>query len=468
MFPIEQMNWRCLSVLVTMVIVGSIFTSGCSGKSDDAEPTDAQQPQVTPAADGTPVPDTPPAQNEAKSFSADIHPPHLHFPLDDKEDSAVVLNVSSQKVKAMLSDEGGTASTKSHSVPGAVGTGLAFDGEDDTLTIPAASFGNGFDAESDFSVSFWWQIGGQPFPDGYRAILSNFDAKGGGIILYQRGSSDGKNNRLYTNFYVAGNASPLLTRSINVSDTSEGWHHFVFQREGAVLRAWRDGRPVGDFDDPSATGAMGAGNDLRISAAKNGVQGALDELRYYQRAITKSEIRGLASRTPLDEDPFFLAERLRDVKAGPGASPEEVARVKAALDKALGTMSGYPKAIGEDVSLLAFRYQAVGGDEYEMAFAFQLKKPLPSEYFIHVRGWVDPSHKHLLDDDNGATQSGQKWEITPNPQTSAWTPGEVIVVREWVKAANVPYRISVNLLDRIGDHTPLVRKYVELSWQASL
>lgn len=48
------------------------------------------------------------------------------------------------------------------------------------------------------------------------------------------------------------------------------------------------------------------------------------------------------------------------------------------------------------------------------------------------------------------------------------TTADVIVVREWVRAAEVPYRIDVDLLCQAEDHAPLTPKYVQLGCHVAL
>jgi len=440
-------------------VAAATLVVGCGGGSPGENGQPAANTSAAIAPDGG---------DTVSPMPVDLFPPILHLPLDDSDASPVLRELSTAGLDQVLRTPDGEPETANHSVPGIVGSAIAFRDTGTSLAVPAAQLGGVFDGGSDFSVSFWWRSARGAFPDGYRAILSNYASDQGGVILYQRGSADGRFNRIYMNFYAAGSASPLLSPSINVPEDEDRWHHFVFQREGATLRAWRDGRLLASHTDPAASGPMGAGVDLRVGAPRDGVKGALDELRLYPRALAPSEIGGLASREQGKDDLFLMAERLHELKADPKSEAGDIALVKRSLDEALARQEGYPKPIGDHLELLAFRYRFVDGDDYEMAFAFRAERRLAGDYFFHVRGWVDPAHAHLLPDSDGGAQRSQKWEFTPSPPAAAWTPGEVVVVRSWVKAEEVPYRISLNLLDRKRDNAPLARKYVELSWHASL
>ncbi|MFC1735910.1 LamG domain-containing protein [Candidatus Hydrogenedentota bacterium] len=454
--------------LLSMILGAGILFAGCDNASEDESNSvtkvETKEPAESMEAGKARAKET---ATEKTPLRVELHPPMLHLTMDDNAASPTVLDVSAESHNQTFLDPDGDPNTDAHSVPGVFGMALAFDGMGDSVVIPAAQVSHVFGADADFSVAFWWRSGSDPFPDGYKEVLSNYSPANGGIVLYQRGNVEQTDKRIYMNFYVAGNGAPVLFPFVDVPENTGRWHHYVFQRESSTLRAWRDGRLRGSYTDPVASGSMGSGVDLNINSHSSGAEGALDDLRIYPRALFKSEIRGLSTTRPGAEDLFFLGEKLCDLKANPASAASEIECVAEALKKESKAQKGYPKQIGKNVELLAFRYSFVESDEYEMAFAFRTSAQLDKNYFIHVRGMVDPSHVSKIPMRNGKPSHVQKWEIVPETLTSAWAPGDVIVVRRWVRAAEVPYRIDVNLLCKAEDYAPLVPKYVQLGWHAS-
>ena len=176
----------------------------------------------------------------------------LHLPMDDNAANRAIRDASDGQNTQTFRDPSGTPNTDAHSVPGMLGTALAFDGVDDSIVIPAEQVSHVFAADMDFSVAFWWRSGSDPFPDGYKEILGNYSLANGGIVLYQRGNADGTYTRIYMNFYVAGNGAPVLGPVTDVAENIGQWHHYVFQREGLTLEAWRDGSLLGSYTDAAA------------------------------------------------------------------------------------------------------------------------------------------------------------------------------------------------------------------------
>ena len=230
-------------------------------------------------------------------LTGDVFPPTLHLTMDDNAASPTVVDSAAGAQDQTILDSTGNPNTDAHSVPGVVGAALAFDGVDDSIIVPAEQAGPIFAAGTDFSVACWWRSDSDPFPDGYKEVLSNYLFDDGGIILYQRGNAMGTYKRIYMNFYVAGNGAPVLFLLTDVSENIGEWHHYVFQREGTTLRAWRDGALSGSYTDPAVNGDMGSLQDFRINPVGLGAEGALDDFRFYDRALMESEIQELA-QTP--------------------------------------------------------------------------------------------------------------------------------------------------------------------------
>ena len=125
----------------------------------------------------------------------------LHLPMDDNAPSPTVLDKTGKHHQTFL-DPGGNPQTDSHSVPGAVGTGLAFDGVDDQISLDTDIV----DLSGPFSITFWfatddskWQYlfgrnggAGSPgltllvYPDGrVMASLTDNDGQNAYVIAHE-------------------------------------------------------------------------------------------------------------------------------------------------------------------------------------------------------------------------------------------------------------------------------------------
>ncbi len=474
---------RRQSVILLRFVLGfTVLAAGCDNAIQDEtapvytpEISNASPTPVTAASTAAaPIPNEPSVQAVAykspprpMKMPREAYPPMLHIPMDDDAESPDLKTLPEEKPVLTFLDLSGTPNSSAHSVEGVFGTALSFDGIDDLFEIPASQVGAAFAPDKDFSVAFWWRSDSDPFPDGYREVVSSYTRNGGGIILSQRGSADGSFKRIYMNCYVPGNGAPVLTPVTDVAENVGQWHHYVFQREGSTLRTWRDGRLRGEFTDPSVTGEMGSTTTFRVNANNAGAKGAMDDLRIYTRALSASQIRTLAAREPAVEDVFSLAEALHDLQASPAADATEIARIEEALADHIQAEKNYPKAIGDKVELLAFRFNHVESDEYEMSIAFRTKTRLTKDYQIYVHGRVDASHARRIAQYGGGPNGLQKWGFLPTEPTSTWPPGQVIVVRNWVRAGEVPYQMSINFLDAAENYEPLIPKFALLGWYAS-
>ena len=75
----------------------------------------------------------------------------LHLPMDDNAPNPIVRDKTRKHHQTFL-DPGGNPNTDGHTAPGAVGTGLAFDGVDDQINLGTDIV----DLAGPFSISFWF------------------------------------------------------------------------------------------------------------------------------------------------------------------------------------------------------------------------------------------------------------------------------------------------------------------------
>ena len=68
-----------------------------------------------------------------------------------------------------------------------------------------------------------------------------------------------------------------------------------------ALRAWRDGALRGSYTDPVVRESMGGGQNVGINLAGYGAEGAMDDFRIYNRALSESEIQALVTGRELKD-----------------------------------------------------------------------------------------------------------------------------------------------------------------------
>ncbi len=167
--------------------------------------------------------------------------------------------------------------------PGKVGQALNFDGTNDYVSLPALP-----SVTAPYSVSFWMKPTGG---------LSS-----GNTVVSLRGANSFPKFLLMTNnkllAYAGGEKYRYGTRVFSSSDLNTWWHVVFVVADSAALTNWKiylngiddtgtPGANTGLYYDPSTFGTVG--NDI----AGQYFDGALDEVRIYNRALSASEVAAL-------------------------------------------------------------------------------------------------------------------------------------------------------------------------------
>lgn len=101
------------------------------------------------------------------------------------------------------------------------------------------------------------------------------------------------------------------------------------------------------------------------------------------------------------------------------------------------------EVIPDHVDLLAFAMRPSGDGECRAWFLFRTKKAMDKDYTIQMMGYVDKSHQPRLPQrfrDWG--YSYQPWNVEPDPPTSTWKAGELIVISEVLEEVQpIPYDV---------------------------
>lgn len=173
---------------------------------------------------------------------------------------------------------------------GRLGSSFSFDGLDDTVRVPD---GPGLDLSAGVTIASWVRMEACTFVHGWCAILGksvdgwafNFNY---GLIV----SSDGQMS------FISGDGSAYIL-DYRGPDVRGAWHHLAVTYDESELRYYVDGLEVHSASVSVPLTPNGA--DLQIGSLDDGtgdaaeLEGELDEVMLFARALTSAEIRELAA-----------------------------------------------------------------------------------------------------------------------------------------------------------------------------
>jgi len=168
--------------------------------------------------------------------------------------------------------------------PGAPGTkyanaaALHFDGNDDFVEVGNRNMRSNNQAQS---VTFWVRYAANP--SGARVCVSVTQA-GGGEARLKLGFNDGQVRAWKSS------SDPLVSTAIPMV----GWHHYAYTYDGNNHRLYLDGMQRAMS---GTTPDNGPATNVRLGAIFNNAenfQGDLDDVRFYNRAITAAEVTALS------------------------------------------------------------------------------------------------------------------------------------------------------------------------------
>jgi hypothetical protein len=153
----------------------------------------------------------------------------------------------------------------------------------------------------DFTIETWFRTE----EAGRGVLLGNYRAAGTAALNLELQS----NNRVRVFLHTPG-AGPTV--DINVAadtlgvNTRDGrWHHLAATREGSTVRLYLDGQEIGNSVEAGGLMPLGGdtvhlGRDTR--ADSTAFKGSLDQVRFWQRALSAAEISAIQSaQTPQGE-----------------------------------------------------------------------------------------------------------------------------------------------------------------------
>ena len=189
-----------------------------------------------------------------------------------------------------------TSARTTNVTTGIFGNGRSFDGTNDIITVPSQTY---YDPGSnDFTIDLWVNFTANNV--GYQLILdrrSTVDQTG--YILYLE-----SNNTL--NFLASSVSSwNILVQSSYVPPTGQ-WLHISMVRSGNSWNLYVDGVSKASATNSNSVGAVTTNPTIgggHVAGTMNKVQGTIDEVRYYSRALTLVQIESLRNGI----DPFGVS-----------------------------------------------------------------------------------------------------------------------------------------------------------------
>jgi hypothetical protein len=151
------------------------------------------------------------------------------------------------------------------------------------------------------TIAFWMKSTGNTGPGDYASIIFDRRAGGSGDVIAMR--DDG------TIFVQAHGGGPSFSTQASVKDGN--WHHVAYvydQSAAGFIRVYIDGTSSG-FGNNTAEWSWPANQQLELGLSHDGYwyafEGALDEIRYYNRALTAAEVSeiGVAPSLRFDFQP---------------------------------------------------------------------------------------------------------------------------------------------------------------------
>lgn len=169
-------------------------------------------------------------------------------------------------------------------VAGRFDQALDLDGFDDHVQLPFAeslAFGDG-----DFTAMTWFRYGATQTD---QAILWSYQV-GSGLSQFWLRAEPGA-NRLRGYLQTAHGSAQVVSAQ---DYANNAWHHVAIQRSGSTLKLFVDGAQVASVTAPAGTVSPIRPFKMVAGQRLDGTQrldGQLDELRMYNRALTLTEVR---------------------------------------------------------------------------------------------------------------------------------------------------------------------------------
>ena len=211
-------------------------------------------------------------------LQGDLRPPILHLAMDDNAANPTVLDASAGAQDQTFLDPGGNPNTDAHSVPGVVGTALAFDGVDDAIDIS----GLAIPIDQDCAIALWYRL--DALPTETLRSFGNYLWHESGMFLQQE--TDG---RVRWQVMYNGGIYQFLMYVV----VEHEWNHVVCQRNAGVIEFYVNAELVATYSDNPVQLLNGEVFFIGANIYKGEVAFSMDDFRVYDRALLEEEIQAL-------------------------------------------------------------------------------------------------------------------------------------------------------------------------------
>jgi hypothetical protein len=164
--------------------------------------------------------------------------------------------------------------------PGKVRQAFSFDGVDDWVI----GDGTGMNDLQQLTIETWVKLNELPLEYQYFVMLDGVEKA---VLRY-----DGINGPGQLHFFMRIDGSLWHVRANNALQVAV-FHHVAGTYDGNVMRLFVDGVEVGNF---AVSGMVAVGNNVALSSPPGpapALNGAVDEVTIYDRALTASEIQAI-------------------------------------------------------------------------------------------------------------------------------------------------------------------------------
>ena len=272
-------------------------------------------------------------------------------------------------------------------VPGKSGTAVSLDGVDDRVRF---NEGPQFDlaANGGISISFWLYLNETPNENGdnFDVLLDNgYDH----IVFVERAATTG---RLVWRIDDSDDV-PHRFRSVSEIDKHR-WYHVLVTWDGMLQKIYLDGeldasRELPITPDVNIDGKISLGG---ASAPTRWVNGAVDDLRIYRRALTENEIDCLFNRADVCGEEIIVENGNARLVLG-GCQPATVRSLTIAGEEMLGGVTSLASVrLVDGRELSPRRIRPLDDDRYRLSF-------FASDIELVLRITPEPSYFRIAIDD---------------------------------------------------------------------
>jgi len=179
----------------------------------------------------------------------------------------------------IIGTNNGTLMNGATFAPGKVDEAFSFDGVDDVVWAP----GTNIDDLQQLTIDAWVKLDSLPYGQIERFVTLAGEKA---VLRY-----DGGNGPRQLHFYMKIDGWLRGIRVNNVLETGV-FHHVAGTYDGSIMRLYLDGVEVGNL---MVSGTVGAGTGVILSSDEEPLDGLLDEIEIYNRALSALEIQSIFS-----------------------------------------------------------------------------------------------------------------------------------------------------------------------------